>query len=202
MLPSPASFPQNDGSLDGHRYFLCRPGRGLFVRTERCKIYEGRYTVDQRRRALHVAEAIGQGGRDTPAEYGHEKNASATVAERVTPEFASENEEAPCSFLIQARPCADFHCHTSCRSSGAALAHSSEQAKTPALPRGVGASTTHCQCCGSASITDQGTPDRASRKPLGGLRRASNIGGTVDGSILENDHRSPANSVRLQPQHF
>lgn len=39
---------QNDGSVDGHRYFLCHPNRGLFVRISRCRTRTGHSVGDGR----------------------------------------------------------------------------------------------------------------------------------------------------------
>lgn len=41
-------FQQNDGSLDGIRYFLCHPNRGLFVRIARCQTRAGNNVGDER----------------------------------------------------------------------------------------------------------------------------------------------------------
>lgn len=44
----PGAFEQNDGSLDGYRYFLCHPNRGLFVRITRCRTCIGHNVKDAR----------------------------------------------------------------------------------------------------------------------------------------------------------
>lgn len=50
LPPRPARmhFQQNDGSLDGIRYFLCHPNRGLFVRIARCRTRAGYSEVNER----------------------------------------------------------------------------------------------------------------------------------------------------------
>lgn len=45
---APHPLQQNDGTVEGRRYFLCEPNRGLFVRIVRCRTRAGSTTGDGR----------------------------------------------------------------------------------------------------------------------------------------------------------
>lgn len=50
---------QNDGTVDGHRYFLCQPNRGLFVRIARCRTRAG-YSVADGRHVSFPSRTLGK----------------------------------------------------------------------------------------------------------------------------------------------
>lgn len=54
--PKPNVSSQNDGSLDGCRYFQCNPHRGLFVRTARCRRRYGRFDASDEHHASFPAQ--------------------------------------------------------------------------------------------------------------------------------------------------
>lgn len=55
----PHPLHQNDGSVDGRRYFLCQPNRGLFVRIARCRTRAG-YSVGDGRHVSFPSRTLGK----------------------------------------------------------------------------------------------------------------------------------------------
>lgn len=96
MLSPPRLLKQNDGTVDGHRYFLCHPNRGLFVRITRCRTRAGYSVGDERHVSCPwrtLGKKVGDEGRNTKLSSRNTPHTAAAhnAKDRSAPPYLSEN---------------------------------------------------------------------------------------------------------------